>query len=97
MFVDVPLEVAEARDPKGLYRKARAGELTGFTGVDAPYEPPDAPEFGSTPRSSRAEAAADAILAHLRATGLYVSRGAVLLDRVQRPVDRACPRTTRCR
>jgi adenylylsulfate kinase-like enzyme len=44
VFVDVPLEVAEARDPKGLYRKARAGELRGFTGVDGVYEPPEAPE-----------------------------------------------------
>jgi adenylylsulfate kinase len=40
VFVDAPLSVCEARDPKGLYRKARAGELAGFTGVDDPYEPP---------------------------------------------------------
>lgn len=46
VHVDCPLAVAEARDPKGHYRRARAGELAGFTGlgVDAPYEPPDAPE-----------------------------------------------------
>ncbi|HEX6238038.1 MAG TPA: adenylyl-sulfate kinase, partial [Acidimicrobiales bacterium] len=41
VFVDTPLEVCEARDPKGLYARARAGEITGFTGVDDPYEPPD--------------------------------------------------------
>lgn len=45
VLVDAPLEVCERRDPKGLYRKARAGELTGFTGIDAPYEPPPAPEL----------------------------------------------------
>lgn len=45
VFVDAPLEVCEARDPKGLYAKARAGEITGFTGVDDPYEPPLTPEL----------------------------------------------------
>jgi adenylylsulfate kinase len=45
VFVDVPLEVAEARDPKGLYRKARAGEIKDFTGVHQPYEPPTACEL----------------------------------------------------
>ena len=40
VFVDAPIEVCEARDPKGLYRKARAGEVKGFTGIDDPYEPP---------------------------------------------------------
>ena len=45
VFVDTPIEVCEARDVKGLYAKARAGELTGFTGVDDPYEAPDAPDL----------------------------------------------------
>ena len=40
IFVDTPLEVCEQRDPKGLYKKARAGEIKNFTGIDAPYEPP---------------------------------------------------------
>lgn len=44
-FVDTPLAVAEARDPKGLYRLARSGALAGLTGVDGPYEPPSDPEF----------------------------------------------------
>ena len=44
VFVDTPLEVCEQRDPKGLYAKARAGELTDFTGISSPYEPPDSPE-----------------------------------------------------
>ena len=45
VFVDTPLEVCEARDPKGLYKKARAGELRNFTGIDAVYEAPQAPEI----------------------------------------------------
>ncbi len=44
VYVDTPLEVAETRDPKGLYQKARRGELTNFTGIDSPYEPPEDPE-----------------------------------------------------
>jgi bifunctional enzyme CysN/CysC len=45
IFVDAPLAVCEQRDPKGLYQKARAGKLKGFTGIDAPYEPPEDPEI----------------------------------------------------
>ncbi|WP_058961496.1 adenylyl-sulfate kinase [Type-E symbiont of Plautia stali] len=45
VFVDTPLAVCEARDPKGLYKKARAGELRNFTGIDGVYEAPDAPEI----------------------------------------------------
>ncbi len=45
VFVDTPLEVCEQRDPKGLYVKARAGEIRGFTGIDDPYEAPESPEL----------------------------------------------------
>ncbi len=45
VYVDTPLDVAESRDTKGLYQKARAGELTNFTGVDSPYEPPEQPDL----------------------------------------------------
>jgi adenylylsulfate kinase-like enzyme len=45
IFVDAPLDVCEQRDPKGLYKKARRGQLKGFTGIDAPYEPPEHPEL----------------------------------------------------
>jgi len=45
VFVDTPVEVCEQRDPKGLYKKARAGEITNFTGIDAPYEPPIDPDI----------------------------------------------------
>jgi adenylylsulfate kinase-like enzyme len=45
VFVDVPVEVAEKRDPKGLYKKARAGEIPNFTGISAPYEEPENAEI----------------------------------------------------
>jgi adenylyl-sulfate kinase len=45
VYVSTPLDVAEARDPKGLYRKARAGEIPDFTGIDSPYEAPEAPDL----------------------------------------------------
>ena len=45
VFVDAPLAVCEARDPKQLYKKARAGEIRDFTGIGAPYEPPEDPEI----------------------------------------------------
>lgn len=45
MYVDIPLEVAEARDPKGLYKKAREGKIPEFTGISAPYEAPENPEI----------------------------------------------------
>jgi bifunctional enzyme CysN/CysC len=49
VFVDTPIDVCEARDPKGLYARARAGEITGFTGVDDPYEAPERPDLRLTP------------------------------------------------
>lgn len=67
IFVDAPLEVCEARDPKGLYKKARAGELKGFTGIDDPYEAPLKPELRLDASSKSAEALADEVIAYLRA------------------------------
>jgi bifunctional enzyme CysN/CysC len=65
IFVDAPLAVCEQRDPKGLYQKARAGQLKGFTGIDAPYEPPEDPEIAvRTDQQSPAESV-DAILVEL--------------------------------
>jgi bifunctional enzyme CysN/CysC len=63
IFVDTPLEVAEARDVKGLYKKARAGELKHFTGIDSPYEAPEHPEVRIAPGLSVDEAAALVIAA----------------------------------
>lgn len=65
VFVDTPLEVCEARDPKGLYAKARAGEITGFTGIDDPYEAPASPELRLTPEDGSPEAQAGRVLALL--------------------------------
>ncbi len=69
VHVDTPLDVAEARDVKGLYRKARRGELLNFTGVDSPYETPEAPEIRVNTERQSAEAAADAVIARLRELG----------------------------
>jgi adenylylsulfate kinase len=66
IHVATALEECERRDPKGLYRKARAGEITQFTGLDDPYEPPEAPEIVVDTMRESAEAAADRILAWLR-------------------------------
>ncbi len=65
IFIDVPIAVAERRDPKGLYRKARAGELKNFTGVDSPYEPPEAPELHIDAAAMSPEDAADVIVARI--------------------------------
>ena len=65
VFVDTPLEEAERRDEKGLYAKARAGELQNFTGIDSPYEAPEAPEIRIDTTQLTAEQAADAIVQEL--------------------------------
>ncbi|MCA8298526.1 sulfate adenylyltransferase subunit CysN [Burkholderia sp. AU30198] len=65
VFVDTPLAVAEERDPKGLYRKARRGELKHFTGIDSPYEPPAQPELRVDTVAESPEEAADRIVAYL--------------------------------
>jgi len=65
VFVDTPIELCEARDPKGMYARARAGKITGFTGVDDPYETPQAPELVLRPGSGDPAAMAATVLAHL--------------------------------
>ena len=67
IHVDTPLDVAETRDPKGLYAKARAGELAHFTGVDSPYEPPENPKIHIDTTTASAEDAADLVIETLRA------------------------------
>jgi bifunctional enzyme CysN/CysC len=62
IHIDTPLEDAEARDVKGLYKKARAGQLKNFTGVDSPYEAPLSPEIRIDTTQITAEAAADLIV-----------------------------------
>ena len=65
VFVDTPLAEAEKRDVKGLYKKARAGQLDNFTGVDSPYEPPEAPDIRIDTTKQSAADAATAIVEHL--------------------------------
>jgi len=69
VFVDTPLADAEKRDAKGLYAKARAGELKNFTGIDSPYEVPDSPEIHIDTTAMSAEAAADLIVEKLMKRG----------------------------
>jgi bifunctional enzyme CysN/CysC len=66
IFVDTPLAVAETRDVKGLYRKARRGELSNFTGIDSPYEAPESPELTVNTVECDANEAADAVIALLQ-------------------------------
>jgi bifunctional enzyme CysN/CysC len=65
VFVDTPLAIAERRDVKGLYARARAGVLRNFTGIDSPYEPPEAPEIRIDTLAVPAEAAANLIVARV--------------------------------
>jgi bifunctional enzyme CysN/CysC len=70
IFVDTPLAVAEERDPKGLYRRARRGEIKNFTGIDSAYEPPERPELRIETTSTPAAEAASTVTRLLEARGL---------------------------
>jgi bifunctional enzyme CysN/CysC len=70
VFVDTPLDVAERRDRKGLYRKARAGSLPHFTGIDSPYEPPPSPEVRIDTAASSVAESVEQIISRLRAHGI---------------------------
>ena len=69
IFIDTPLTVAEARDAKGLYKKARSGALKNFTGIDSPYEPPERPDIHIDTSTISPEEAAEQIVEHLLALG----------------------------
>ena len=73
VHVDTPLDVAEARDVKGLYKKARRGELSNFTGIDSPYEAPESPEIRIDTTKLTSDEAADQVIAMLRAKGMIPS------------------------
>jgi adenylylsulfate kinase len=68
VFVDAPIEVCEQRDPKGLYKKARAGEIKGFTGIDDPYEPPEDPQLVLASASFSPNELAEEVVQYLRQT-----------------------------
>ncbi len=73
IFVDTPIELCEKRDPKGLYKKARAGEIKGFTGIDDPYEAPLRPELKLDGAKKDAESLADDVLSYLEEAGVIPS------------------------
>ena len=73
VYLDTPLEVCEARDSKGLYARARAGEIRGFTGIDDPYEPPLNPEVTLQTVARDAEDNAAIVLDLLRERGLIMT------------------------
>ena len=90
VFVDCALSVAEERDPKGLYRKARAGQIKNFTGIDDPYEPPEAPEIHLRTDELTVEEEVDIIIEFLVANGIIQSRQ---YTRMSDPVDAAIAAT----
>ncbi len=69
VFVDTPLELCEARDPKGLYRKARLKEIANFTGISSPYEPPENPEVRIETVAQSVEQAVETLVAYLQIQG----------------------------
>jgi adenylylsulfate kinase len=69
IFIDAPLAVCEARDPKGLYKKARAGEIKHFTGIDSPYEAPLAAELTLPSSAAAPDVLARRVIAYLEAVG----------------------------
>jgi len=69
-YAETPLDVAESRDPKGLYKKARAGEIKGFTGIDAPYEAPETPELCLTTATMSLDDEVKACVEYLEKEGL---------------------------
>ncbi|MBN1479509.1 adenylyl-sulfate kinase [candidate division KSB1 bacterium] len=70
VYAKVPLDVAEKRDPKGLYKKARAGEIKEFTGISAPYEEPENPEIVVDTSELSIEKSVDAVIDYLRTAGI---------------------------
>ena len=73
IFVDTPIETAIARDPKGLYKRALAGEIKNFTGVDQPYEAPEAPDLTLNSAGDSPEALADLVIKELERRGHIVT------------------------
>ncbi len=78
VFVDTPVEECERRDPKGLYARARAGEIKGFTGIDAPYERPEHPELRVDTSTTDAQSAVTQIIEILRARPRVLAKGATM-------------------
>ena len=75
MFVDVPIEVAEKRDPKGLYKKARDGVIKEFTGISAPYEAPEKPDIHIRADKTSVEESVQQIIDEIQKRGLLLANG----------------------
>lgn len=75
MFIDVPIEVAEQRDPKGLYKKAREGIIKEFTGISAPYEAPENPDIHIRADQVSVEDAVRQIISEIEKRGLLTANG----------------------
>jgi adenylylsulfate kinase len=73
VFVDCALEEAEKRDPKGLYKKARAGEIKNFTGIDDPYEAPESPEIHLHTDQMSLEAEVELLIDYLEQRGVLTA------------------------
>jgi adenylylsulfate kinase len=73
VFVDAPIEICEQRDPKGLYKKARAGEIKGFTGIDDPYEEPLTPEMVLQAAEKTPDILAEEIISYLKSKGMIAA------------------------
>lgn len=89
VHVDVPLEVAEARDPKGLYKKARRGEIKNFTGIDDPYEAPAKPEIKIDTSKLNVNECAQTILDYLVEKGIVEKREDIVKDSEEAQDDSA--------
>jgi adenylylsulfate kinase len=72
VFVDTPLELCEQRDPKGLYKKARAGQIKNFTGLDSPYEPPLSPEITLKTAEQSVSEGVEYLISQLQQRGLLI-------------------------
>ena len=75
IYIKADLELCERRDPKGLYKKARAGEIKSFTGISAPYEPPDKPELVVDTGAAAVDLCTDRIVNYIERQFLYASGG----------------------
>jgi|AntAceMinimDraft_1070359.scaffolds.fasta_scaffold22184_1 adenylyl-sulfate kinase len=80
IYVNTPIEVCEARDPKSMYKRARAGEISGFTGVNAPYEPPVAPDLTMDTSTASPSECAGKLLTEL-ISRIAISEGAVSMSK----------------
>jgi adenylylsulfate kinase len=73
VYIDTPLDVCEQRDPKGLYKKARAGQIPEFTGISAPYEEPEKPELVVKSDGQTVEESSQVVIDYLKAKGFVRS------------------------